>query len=77
MNKNTSDMQDMLMGAHGVNWNDCEVGEKRGRAVVRESYDADIEGVGRVTRNRWATVEPPIFTQDRQWLADRIPGYDD
>jgi tRNA(His) 5'-end guanylyltransferase len=77
MNKSTADMQDMLMGVHGVNWNDCEVGEKRGRAVIKERYTADIEGIGTVERKRWAVVEPPIFTQDRQWLLDRIPVYDD
>jgi len=27
-----------------------------------------------VTRHSWRVVEPPIFSQDREWLMTRIPA---
>ena len=76
-------MQEMLFREKGINWNDYPVGFKRGRAVVREVYTADVAYVDKrsgeeriaenVTRSRWVAVDPPIFTQDRDWLRGRIP----
>lgn len=54
-NKDTSEMQEMLH-AKGVNWNDYSIGCRRGRVVVRD------EG------GNWTVVEPPIFTQDRNFI---------
>lgn len=64
--KNTSEMQEMLH-AKGINWNDYPVGFKRGRAVVRETYER--EGVA---RHRWRVVDPPIFTQDRDFIEKHL-----
>jgi tRNA(His) guanylyltransferase len=64
--KNTSEMQEMLH-AKGINWNDYPVGCKRGRAVVRETFER--EGV---QRHRWAVEDPPIFTQDRDYVEQRL-----
>lgn len=84
--KNTSDLQDMLMDK-GVNWNDYTSGEKRGRAIIKQSYTAvgkDKEGnETNFVRNRWVSYdgrgcdkfkyETPIFTQDRGFLRRLIP----
>ena len=76
-------MQEMLFQEHGINWNDYPTGAKRGRAVIREVYTADVDFTDRrtgeeriaegVTRSRWVVVDPPVFTQDRAWLYSRIP----
>jgi len=66
-NKNVSDMQEMCF-TKGVNWNDLPVKQKRGRLIVKETFmKGDSE------RSRWISVEPVIFTKDRDVLADMIP----
>lgn len=64
--KNTSEMQEMLH-AKGINWNDYPVGCKRGRAIVRQTYER--EGT---TRSAWVVEPPPIFTQDRRYIEQRL-----
>ena len=67
----TNDLQEKLFGERGINFNDYPAGFKRGRAVVRESFEvpasAGRAGEGAteakaVTRSRWTVVAPPIFT---------------
>jgi tRNA(His) guanylyltransferase len=41
-NKNVSQMQELLMGYHQVNWNDLKVAWKRGTYVQREVYEAEL-----------------------------------
>jgi tRNA(His) guanylyltransferase len=77
--------QDMLWREKSMSWNDYPVGCKRGRVVIRQTYSTDVTPIDKrtqegrvapnVTRSRWTTTDPPIFTQDRAWLADRIPRY--
>jgi len=50
--KNTSQVQDMLMVHHNINWNDLETRFKRGICVI----DGQID------------LECPIFTQDRGYI---------
>ena len=85
----TSALQEKLFSERGINFNDYPAGFKRGRAVVRETFEvpvretradaantSDAENAAEaetVTRSRWAVVAPPIFTQDRDWLLSRIP----
>lgn len=79
----SSQQQEMLWREKGINWNDYPAGCKRGRAIVREVYTADVPYTDKrsgeeriaehVTRSRWVDVEPPIFTQDRLWLEQFIP----
>jgi tRNA(His) guanylyltransferase len=66
--KDTDTMQEMCF-QKGVNWNDYEAKLKRGRLIVKETYDK--EGA---TRTRWVSIAPPIFTQERELLADLIPN---
>jgi tRNA(His) guanylyltransferase len=40
--KNVSQVQDLLMGYHQVNWNDLKVAWKRGTYVQRETYEAEL-----------------------------------
>jgi tRNA(His) 5'-end guanylyltransferase len=50
--KNVSQVQDMLMETHNVNWNDIQTRYKRGTCVVNGVID----------------LECPIFTQDRGYI---------
>lgn len=69
-NKNTSDLQDMLM-EKGINWNDYETHQKRGACVVKEKVDG-------VPHGKWtADLEIPIFTQDRDYIERRMVKDDD
>ena len=65
--KNSEQMQDMCFEM-GHNWNDLPVKLKRGRLIIKESYDKD----GAI-RTRWISSEPPVFTQDRDVLENLIP----
>ena len=67
--KNGKVLQDM-MHRKGVNWNDYQVDEKRGSCVVKTQ-----ELVDGAPRNRWVVDMPPVFTQDRNYLRSRIPGF--
>jgi tRNA(His) guanylyltransferase len=65
--KNTSELQEMCF-QRGHNWNDLAVHLRRGRCVVRETYQKD-----EVTRSRWvADREPPIFTKDRSYIERHL-----
>jgi tRNA(His) 5'-end guanylyltransferase len=66
-NKNTDQMQEMCF-QKGVNWNDFSAKLKRGRLIVKQDYEK--EGA---TRSNWVSVEPPIFTQERELLKVLIP----
>ena len=60
-------MQEMCF-QKGVNWNDFSAKLKRGRLIVKQDYEK--EGT---TRRKWVSVEPPIFTQEREMLKVLIP----
>lgn len=51
--------QQDIIHEHGDNWNDHPVGFKRGRVATRTTTD----------------LEPPIFTQDREYLRKMIPRH--
>ncbi len=59
--KNVSDIQDMLMEKHSINWNDCDTWKKRGSCVVHKMN----EGVS-------IDKEIPIFTQDRTYIEELL-----
>ena len=69
-NKNTSDMQEMIH-LKGQNWNDYPAKLKRGRFIEKEMIE--IDGV---TRSHWISNDPPIFTQDPNFLLNKIPDND-
>lgn len=66
--KNTSQMQEMLH-AKGINFNDAPTYHKRGRCVLRETWEATAG----VVRHRWTVDnEIPIFTQDREYISRHL-----
>ena len=81
-NVSTDMMQERLFTEKGINFNDLPAGFKRGRFIERVAAERATmfvdsrtgeERSATVTRNLWASVEPPIFTRDRAWLGSRIP----
>jgi tRNA(His) guanylyltransferase len=75
--KNT-DVQQELIFQKGINWNDYAPKYKRGRIILKETYEKlpdemDLKSKSTI-RTRWASIEPPIFTQDRDYLQKIIPN---
>jgi len=78
--KNTSELQE-LMFQKGVNWNDYPVGFKRGRLILKEKQEqVEIKNPRKpdapkqfVNRIAWASFDPPIFSQEKDFLRSRIP----
>lgn len=67
--KKLSEMHEMIH-QKGQNWAHLPPGAKNGRFIARSATDA----AGNVLpRPRWTRLDPPIFTQDRQYLRSRIP----
>ncbi len=52
--------QEMMHQQKGVNWNDYPVGAKRGRVIAYREQ-------------AWVREEPPVFTQERNYLDELIP----
>ena len=61
-NKKSNQMQDMLMEKYGINWNNLEIPQKRGTAVIKNDH------------NEWVIdKEMPILTGDgREYIESRI-----
>ena len=62
--KNVSNIQDMLMDQHGVNWNDVDTRFKRGQCVTSNFEDE------RLTFR--IDTEVPVFTQDRDFIESHL-----
>lgn len=73
--KNTDEQQELIF-QKGINWNDYKPKYKRGRMIVKETYEKTPEDNKEQTaiRTRWISIEVPIFTQDRNFLSERIPN---
>jgi len=75
----TDEMQEMIF-KKGTNWNDFSPRKKRGGFVTKilmingkpkqENQEIFIEDV---VRNKWLGIDCPVFTQDREFLRNRIP----
>lgn len=69
--KNQSQLQDMLMLEYGINWNDLETYKKRGSCCIKEEIqdpNVDIKD-GFYSITKWTIdTNPPIFTQDRNYI---------
>jgi tRNA(His) 5'-end guanylyltransferase len=68
--KNGNEKQEMMFQKDGTNWNDFDPKLKRGRMIVKETY----EKMPDVFRTRWVSIAPPTFTQDREYLDELIPN---
>lgn len=68
--KSASNIQDMLMDSHSVNWNDLDTWKKRGAIWVRELNDDSTLG-------SWIRDEDmPILTADREYV-EKLLRYED
>jgi tRNA(His) 5'-end guanylyltransferase len=65
--KNSNEMQEMCF-QKGINWNDYEPKLKRGRAIVKNYYEASG-----ALRSKWESIDPPIFTENRHFLKGFMP----
>ena len=62
--KNCSNIQDMLMEKHNVNWNDFPARYKRGCACYKTDVSENEDG-----RGKWAVdYDMPIITKDREYV---------
>ncbi len=82
---NCSLLQEKMFSQRGVNWNDYPDGFKRGRCVLKKSYMAR-EGAKahredylapEVKRTFWSIENPPVFTQDRDYIITAITPQED
>ena len=68
--KNGNDKQEMIF-QKGMNWNDFDPKLKRGRMIVKETYEKE----GGAIRTRWVSIAPPTFTKDKEYLSNLIPNH--
>ena len=69
-NKSVSEVQDMLMEKHNINWNNYETHKKRGTCVVRQLNEGN-------TRPRWVIdKEIPIFKGDGRSYVEKCVDVD-
>lgn len=73
--KTTNMIQEMLWQSHGINWNDFPIDCKRGSCCHKQTVELDMpdpKNPGKtisVSRRKWLIDrEPPIFTQDRDYV---------
>ena len=71
--KSCSDIQDMLIEKHNVNWNNYPTTFKRGTACYREETEETVvlpDGTEiQLNKSNWKIDEDtPIFTQDREYV---------
>ncbi len=74
--KSTDEQQELIF-QKGINWNDYPVKQKRGRIILKETYEKELgenEKSQSAIRTRWVSCEPPIFTQEREYLSSKIPS---
>lgn len=73
--KNSDQLQEMIF-QKGTNWNDYSAKYKRGRVIVKEQYtkQPELPTETSTVRTRWVSIEPPIFTQDKEFLDTLIPN---
>lgn len=68
----TRALQDIMLREHDFNWNDLATSLKRGRTVLRSTYEVEGED-GPVTRSRWSIDnECPRFGVERGYIEDLL-----
>jgi len=83
--KNCSDIQDMLMETHGVNWNNVDTIFKRGCACFKKEMHVNQRGntsingefattgtIGNIVNSWFVDYSIPIFTQNRDYIEKHI-----
>lgn len=73
--KSCNSIQDMLWKVHGINWNDYPIDCKRGACCYKTEVEMTMqdprnpEKTVMTSRRKWVIdKEPPIFTQDREYV---------
>lgn len=74
--KSQKEMQGMLLTQKNINWNDYPAGYKRGRVVMKMPSNIMINGVA-VERMSWSVIEPPIFSQEPEFLGNFLSSLRD
>ena len=72
----TDGMQELIF-QKGINWNDYAPKYKRGRMIVKETYQKEPEENDKsqsATLTRWVSIEVPIFTQEKEFISEKIPN---
>lgn len=72
LNGKSSDQKQELIFRKGINWNEYPSRCKRGRMVIKETF----EKAGAV-RSHWVVQDVPIFTQNREFLERLIEASSD
>ena len=65
---NSNAQQEMIF-QKGINWNDYESKYKRGRIIVKKTFELPNGSI----RTKWESTETPVFTQEREFLTKLIP----
>lgn len=73
--KNTTVQQELIF-KKGINWNNYAPRYKRGRIIVKKTFEKAADGdKGEDTiRTMWVSSEVPVFTQERDYLNNLIPN---
>jgi tRNA(His) 5'-end guanylyltransferase len=79
----SAEMHELLWKEKQINWNDLPAGFKRGRVVERVIVSKAVDYVDKrsgeqkrqenVARHQWRVTDPPVFSQEKEWLRSRIP----
>lgn len=67
LNGKGNDEKQELIFQKGINWNDYAPKYKRGRLIEKVAFEKN----GAI-RNKWTSVEVPVFTKEREFLNSRI-----
>lgn len=67
----SNEKQEMLF-KKGINWDNYKVKYKRGCVIKKHEYEIESISDTPTVRTKWIPVEPPIFTQDKEFLTDLI-----
>ena len=84
-NKSSRDLLEMLKVEKNISWHDCPVGFQRGRVIHKQSRtipsgskvleSGKTININEHTRQDWVIVEPPVFSQEPNFLKQFIPIY--
>jgi len=70
--KSTNDVQELIF-QKGINWNDYTTREKRGGIITKVVFEFK-RGGETYLRKKWTSVECPIFTANKEFLEQYVPG---
>ncbi len=80
--KNVNEVQEMIF-QKGKNFNDYPAGAKRGRVIKYSQVERPYQSIvppyetRMVMRGEWVIEEPPVFTQDTDYLKSIVPLHPD